>query len=157
MINTESLPCFFPIDQLFPSSPIEDVEQVIVNTFRDSGSLVDVREGQQVAIAVGSRGIHQLSRIVLAVVEEVKKCGAVPVIVPAMGSHGGATAQGQALVLESYGITESTMGCEVISSMETILLGETPEGLPIYFDKVASESDHVVVVNRIKPHTRLAG
>lgn len=157
MKHADLFPKFFPLQQSFSSKPIDDVESVISDTFHQTGSLQSVEDGQTVAIAVGSRGIHQLHRIVFSVVNEVKKCGAIPVIVPAMGSHGGANATGQASVLEGFGITEETMGCEIISSMETVLLGETPEGLPIYFDRIASQSDHVIVVNRIKPHTRLAG
>ena len=130
---------------------------MIANTFRDTQSLEKIGKGQQVAIAVGSRGINQLSRIVLGVVNEIKNLGAVPVIVPAMGSHGGATAEGQRAVLEGFVITESAMGCTIVASMDTILLGHTSEGLPIYFDRVAGASDHIVVVNRIKPHTRLVG
>ena len=157
MNTAASLPRFFPLQQTFESSPVKDVEKVIAGTFSVSGSLNEVREGQTVAIAVGSRGIHQISRIVKAIVEEIKTRGASPIIIPAMGSHGGATAAGQAAVLSSFGITEGSMGCPVVASMETVLLGHTPEGLPIYFDRVASESDHIVVVNRVKPHTRLAG
>lgn len=157
-MNAEkSLPSFFAVTQDFPRKVVEDVEAVIANTFRDTQSLEKIEKGQQVAIAVGSRGINQLSRIVLAVVNEIKDLGAVPVIVPAMGSHGGATAEGQRAVLEGFGITESAMGCSIAASMDTILLGHTPAGLPIYFDRVASASDHIVVVNRIKPHTRLVG
>lgn len=153
----KSLPSFFAVTQDFPRKVVEDVEAVIANTFRDTQSLEKIEKGQQVAIAVGSRGINQLSRIVLAVVNEIKNLGAVPVIVPAMGSHGGATAEGQRAVLEGFGITESAMGCSIVASMDTVLLGHSPEGLPIYFDRVASASDHIVVVNRIKPHTRLVG
>ena len=91
----KSLPSFFAVTQDFPRKVVEDVEAVIANTFRDTQSLEKIEKGQQVAIAVGSRGINQLSRIVLAVVNEIKNLGAVPVIVPAMGSHGGATAEGQ--------------------------------------------------------------
>ncbi len=157
MNTAASLPRFFPLQQTFESSPVKDVEEVIACTFCESDSLNEVHQGQTVAVAVGSRGIHQLSRIVKAVVQEIKKCGAQPIIVPAMGSHGGATAEGQAAVLASFGVTEESMGCPVVSSMDTVLLGHTPEGLPIYFDRVASEADHIVVVNRVKPHTRLAG
>ncbi|MCH1494866.1 MAG: nickel-dependent lactate racemase [Rubripirellula sp.] len=157
MNTAASLPRFFPLQQTFESSPVKDVEEVIACTFCESDSLNEVHQGQTVAVAVGSRGIHQLSRIVKAVVQEIKKCGAQPIIVPAMGSHGGATAEGQAAVLASFGVTEESMGCPVVSSMGTVLLGHTPEGLPIYFDRVASEADHIVVVNRVKPHTRLAG
>ena len=157
MSTSLSVPKFFPLEQNFPSARISDVERVIADSFQASGSLDCVRKGERVAIAVGSRGIHQIDRIVRAVVLEVTKRGGQAQIIPAMGSHGGATAEGQTAVLKSFGITESLMGCPVTASMETILLGKTPEGLPIHFDRLASEADHVVVVNRVKPHTRLAG
>lgn len=156
-MTQESLPHFFDLRQSFPSKPIEQIESAVHETLASSGSLRSIQLGQRVAIAVGSRGINGLSRIVLAVVKEVSLCGALPFIVPAMGSHGGATAEGQTGVLRGYGITEESMGCPVVSSMETVLLGKTAEGLPIHFDRCASEADHVIVVNRIKPHTRLAG
>ena len=87
----------------------------------------------------------------------MKAIGAVPYIVPAMGSHGGGTAEGQTQVLAEYGITEGAMGCPIKSSMDVIQIGVSDFDMPIYFDKHASEADHVVVVNRIKPHTGFAG
>ncbi|WP_372725820.1 lactate racemase domain-containing protein, partial [Novipirellula sp.] len=119
-----------------------------------------LRPGQTVAIAVGSRGIADLPTLVSAVVDFIKRCGGVPVIVPAMGSHGGATAEGQAALLRSLGIEEAAMGCEIRSSLDTIVIGTSTAGLAgldVHFDKIASQMDHVVVLNRIKPHTRLVG
>ncbi len=109
------------------------------------------------AVAAGSRGIANIDTIVKATVDEMKEIGAEPFIVPAMGSHGGGTAEGQAGVLKGYGIDEETMGCPIRSSMEVIQIGTSDFGMPIYFDKNASEADHVVVVNRVKPHTGFAG
>jgi hypothetical protein len=110
-----------------------------------------------VAITAGSRGIKNIDRITRAVVDEMKLYGARPFIIPAMGSHGGATAEGQKDVLAGYGITEVAMGCEIRSSMETVIIGRTSLGTDVYLDKIASQADHIAVVNRIKPHTKLIG
>ncbi|EMI20891.1 hypothetical protein RMSM_02182 [Rhodopirellula maiorica SM1] len=155
---TESpLPQCFRLRQHFASSAVRDVRQSIDAAIRNSTLQNRVRPGQSVAIAVGSRGIAELPTIVSAVVDFVKRCDAVPVIVPAMGSHGGATAEGQASLLRSLGIEEAVMGCEIRSSLDTIVIGRSSTGLDVHFDKLASQMDHVVVLNRIKPHTRLVG
>jgi len=116
-----------------------------------------IKPGQSVAITAGSRGVANLAVILKAVVDHVKALGADPFIVPAMGSHGGATAQGQRAVVESYGVTEESVGCPIRSGMETVVVCRTAEGFPVHFDRHAFEADHVVVCNRIKPHTRFVG
>jgi len=120
-----------------------------LDTLELDASLMDKR----IAITAGSRGIHNIDRIVKSVVDFVKAKGGKPFIVPAMGSHGGATAEGQREVIRGYGISEETMGCPVLSSMEVVQLGTIENGAPVYFDKNAFESDGVIVVNRVKPHT----
>jgi len=116
-----------------------------------------VRPGQSVAISAGSRGLANYAVILKTIVEHLKALGANPFIVPAMGSHGGATAEGQRAVVESYGVTEQFVGCPIRSSMETVVVCRTAEGFPVHFDRHAFQADHVVVVNRIKPHTRFVG
>ena len=116
-----------------------------------------VRPGQTVAITAGSRGIAQIAVILRAVVAHLRKLGAEPFLVPAMGSHGGGTAAGQQRVLESYGITEAFCGCPIRSSMETVVVDQAEQGFPIHFDRLAHEADHVLVCGRIKPHTNLFG
>ena len=115
-----------------------------------------VKSGQTVAITAGSRGIANIDRITLAVVDEVKSLGLTPFIVPAMGSHGGATAEGQSKVLEHYGVTESTMGCPVRSSMEVVEVGKT-KGTTVYCDKNAWEADRIAVVGRVNAHPDFSG
>lgn len=110
-----------------------------------------------VAIGVGSRGVAKISEVLAALVDILKESGAEPFIVPAMGSHGASTAEGQARVLEHLGVSEESMGCPVRATMETVRLGETPAGVPVYMDRNAYEADSVVVVNRIKPHTAFRG
>lgn len=112
-----------------------------------------IQPGNRIAIAAGSRGICNYDRIVKAVVDTVKSAGAHPFIIPAMGDHGGATAEGQTEVLASCGITEDRMGAPILSSMETVVLGQTAEGTPVPFDKNASGMDGIILVNRVKPHT----
>ena len=149
-------PEFFRVRQNFEAHPLPDIPAAIASTLAGS-PLSKIVPGQSVAIAVGSRGIANLRTIISCVVKHVIDRGGQPVIVPAMGSHGGATAQGQAAVLASYGITADEVGCPVHASMDTVLVGTTSDGVDIHFDQVASHADHIVVVNRIKPHTRLMG
>lgn len=138
-----------------PSAPLTDVAGEVRKQIH---RLLDgAVAGSHVAVAVGSRGINNLLTIVAAAVEELKGRGLHPFIVPAMGSHGGATAAGQAEVLASYGITEAALGVPVRSSMEVRLLGHTPEGLPVYCDANAAGADAVLLINRVKPHTDFHG
>ncbi len=116
-----------------------------------------IEPGDRVAIAVGSRGIDRISEVLSALVDHVGAVGGSPFIVPAMGSHGGATSAGQAALLEKLGIRPETVGAPVESSIETVKLGPAPSGLRLHFDKTAHGADHVVLVNRVKPHTRFAG
>ena len=108
------------------------------------------------AVGAGSRGIANIDVIVRATVDWLKALGARPFVFPAMGSHGGATAEGQRSVLAHYGITEATMGCEVRASMDVVQVGEAL-GLPVWLDRTASEADWIGLVNRIKPHTDFKG
>lgn len=151
------LPAFFRVRQRFPSHRIDDLEAAVSGALEASELASKVRPGQQVAIAVGSRGIGELPRIVRAVVGFIARLEAHPIIVPAMGSHGGATAKGQADLLASLGIDAESMQCPVQASMETAVAGSFADGLPVHFDAVCSRADHVVLVNRVKPHTRLNG
>ena len=113
--------------------------------------------GQSVAITVGSRGIANIAPITKAIIGHFKRLKAVPFIVPAMGSHGGGTAEGQRRIVEDYGITEDYVGAEIRSSMETVIIDKTSQGIPVHFDRHAFGADHVVVAGRIKPHTGFVG
>jgi hypothetical protein len=121
------------------------------------GIAAEKLRGKRIAVGVGSRGIASLKEIVQAVCGWLKAQGAQPFIFPAMGSHGGGTAEGQRKILEDYGVTEAAMGVEIRSSMESIFVGTTPEGFQVFMDRNAWESDGVVPVNRIKPHTDFSG
>ena len=116
-----------------------------------------IKPGMRVAVAAGSRGIYHYARMIKCVVDVIKKAGASPFIIPAMGSHGGATAEGQVAVLASYGITEESMGAPILSSMETVVIGHTEDGAPVNFDKNAYGMDGIIMCNRVKPHTDFHG
>ena len=107
-------------------------------------------------MGAGSRGIANIAVIVRATVDWLREQGARPFVFPAMGSHGGATAEGQRSVLEHYGITDDTMGCEVRATMDVVQVGEAL-GLPVWLDRAASEADWIGLVNRVKPHTDFKG
>lgn len=155
--DDERLPRFFRVRQRFASKAIGNVAAAVEDALRDQVHHVDIQSGQTVAIAVGSRGIRNLPILVRAVVDWVKSNDGLPLIVPAMGSHGGATGEGQARLLAGLGIDATSMGCEVRASMETVEIARLDNGLPVLFDSIAYGCDHVVAVNRIKPHTRLNG
>ncbi len=150
-------PQMFRIRQHFDAPRVDDIAGTVRDEIARINPSSTIKPGQTVAIAAGSRGVANINTIVKTVVEEMKAIGAVPYIVPAMGSHGGGTAEGQTQVLAEYGITEGAMGCPIKSSMDVIQIGVSDFGMPIYFDRHASEADHVIVVNRIKPHTGFAG
>ncbi len=151
------LPKFFRVGQTFARPRLEDLSGEVVRQLELIGLKQVVAPEQTVAITVGSRGIANIAAIAKTCVDYFKQIGALPFIIPAMGSHGGATAEGQLLVLESYGVTETLMGCPIRSSMEVIEVCQAVEGFPVYFDQQAGLADHVFVLNRIKPHTRFAG
>lgn len=116
-----------------------------------------ITPGQTVAITAGSRGISNLATILRTTIDHFRSHGAHPFIVPAMGSHGGGTVEGQLQVLEGIGITPETVNTEIHATMDTVVVTETNDGIPVHFDAIAAEADHVFVVNRIKPHTRFTG
>ena len=141
------------VRQTFPRPRVGDVEGTVREQLRREEIASAVRPGMSVAVTAGSRGIARIDEILRAVIDGLKEMGAEPFIVPAMGSHGGATAEGQVEILASLGVTEEFCGAPIRSSMETVEIGETARGIPVFMDKIASEADGVVVVNRIKAHT----
>lgn len=150
-------PDMYLINQRFSRLRLSDVRLAVAENLEKSGVLKQLAAGDTVAIAVGSRGIAGLKEVVSALVECFKRAGSAPFIVPAMGSHGGATAKGQREVLESYGIIEEGVGAPVISDMKVVEIGQTRDGIQVYLDKAASGAKHIVAVNRIKPHTDFRG
>ena len=141
------------IRQKFPSPRVENFEEALREQLGRGEISSTIKPGMSVALTAGSRGIAQIDEILRSLVEILKEMGAEPFIVPAMGSHGGATAEGQVEILESLGVTEEFCGAPIRSSMEVVQIGETERGVPVYMDRIASEADGVVLVNRIKAHT----
>ena len=157
LLKDVPVPKMVKIRQSFNADEIVDVSGALATALADSGQLERIKPGMRIAIAAGSRGVAQLAALVRTTADEVKKRGGKPFVVPAMGSHGGATAEGQAEVLFHLGVSETTVGCPVVSSMEVVELSRLPNGMPVYMDKHAYESDGIIVINRIKPHTAFRG
>jgi hypothetical protein len=128
-----------------------------VEELHASRVLEAIRPGMSVAVGAGSRGIANLPLVTRLLVDELKKAGAKPFIFPAMGSHGGATPDGQRAVLTRMGFTEEKMGVPIRATMDVVQVGSTPDGLPAYVDAVAAAADGIIVINRIKPHTSFRG
>jgi hypothetical protein len=152
-----SYPRMVRLRQKFPRQRVENIPAAIRDTLLKLNLGSKIKRGQTVAVTAGSRGIANIPVILKSVVQHLRDLGAQPFLVPAMGSHGGATAEGQTEVLHSYGITEEFVGAPIRSSMEVVQLGTTPEGWPVYLDKNASTADHIGVVGRVKPHTNYNG
>lgn len=150
-------PRMMRIRQKFDAPRVADVPAEVDRQLAGLNLAASVQPGQTVAITAGSRGIANIAEIIKAAVDHLKGLGAVPFIVPAMGSHGGGTAEGQRQIIEGYGITEEFTGAEIRSSMETVVVDKTPQGIPVHFDKNAYEADHVLVCGRVKPHTGFVG
>ncbi|MEX2460552.1 MAG: lactate racemase domain-containing protein [Paenibacillaceae bacterium] len=147
------LPKMVKIRQKFTGESIPDIARIVSEEFSRNQMDSIIQKGMRIAVTAGSRGVANIAEITKCVCDEVKKCGAEPFIVPSMGSHGGATAEGQVEVLESLGITETYCQAPILSSMEVVTIGETVEGIPVYMDQHAFGSDGVIVINRIKLHT----
>ncbi len=152
-----NFPRFVMAQQEVPDRSIGDIDAHVRSELTGSDFVSRVPRGAKIAIGVGSRGISNIAAIVQAVVAYWKQQGAQPFIFPAMGSHGAATAEGQADVLAHYGIDEAAMGVPVRSSLEVVGLGQTPEGIETYIDRNAFESDGIFLVPRVKWHTDFSG
>src|SRR5438132_627748 len=145
------------LKQHFDGPRVPDVSVAVRHALEPLDLAKTIRPGQTVALTAGSRGIANIPVILKSTVQFLKDLGAKPFLVPAMGSHGGGTPQGQRDVLESYGITEAFVGAPIRASMETVSLGTTSEGFPVLLDTLASQADHIGVVARVKPHTSYHG
>jgi hypothetical protein len=146
------------LERVAPSAPaLADLPQELTRVLEElalpAGTLLEKR----IAVAIGSRGIASIDILVKEVCRWLERQGARPFVFPAMGSHGGATAEGQKKILEQYGVTAESLGVDVLSSMESVSLGMTPEGFQVFIDSLAWVSDGVVLLNRVKPHTDFSG
>ena len=147
-------PPFVKVHLEYPRTQIEDLEGALIPQLKRALDVSNIRRGQSVAVGVGSRGIDRLPEMVRIVCRVLYQRDAVPVIIPAMGSHGGATARGQIDVLASLGVTEAACGAPVRSSMDTVQIGTAIKEVPVVYSKDALEMDHSIFINRIKPHTK---
>jgi hypothetical protein len=151
-----SFPRMVEARQVFDQPKLEDYVTEVRHQLNSKGLAKKVKKGQRIAITAGSRGIANISLILRTVVEEVKATGGEPFIIPAMGSHGGATAHGQIETLRTLGITEESVCAPIVSSMEVDQIGEI-KGTPVYVDRNALRADGIIIVGRVKPHTDFKG
>ena len=153
-----TLPRWLPVRQHLYSVEVPEVAAAVAEAFARPEIDAAIRPGMRVAIGGGSRGIDRYAEAVAAVAAEVRRRGGEPFVFPAMGSHGGATAEGQTEVLAHYGVTEQQVGAPIRASMDTVLLGHVEDDVPVYFDRIAAtEADLIIPVNRVKPHTDFHG
>lgn len=158
ILAKNTIPRMLTVKQHMPRPRVENVDQAVREEIEEANVLDRIKPGMRVAITGGSRGINNMVQVYKTLVQLVRSLGAEPFIFPAMGSHGGATAQGQVEVLKHLGVTEDVCGCPIISSMETDLLGYTKKnGLPAYIDHNANLADAIILVNRVKLHTSFRG
>ena len=157
LLQNVPLPNFYRVTNHMDDTHIQDPAQAVRNALKREGTLERIRPGSTVCLTAASREIDNIVLILRTLVEELKKIGCTPYIVPAMGSHGGATAEGQRAILTHYGITEEACGCEIHASMETGHVGTSAEGLEVRLDAFALSCDYIVPVARIKPHTDFHG
>jgi hypothetical protein len=140
--------------QTFDRTMVADIPGAVQSELKKLALERRIRPGQRIALTGGSRGIANIALILKSAADYLKSIDARPFIFPAMGSHGGATAEGQTAMLAHYQVTEAVTGAPVLSSMDTVEISRTQEGVPVFIDKNAFEADGIIVVNRIKPHTK---
>jgi len=157
LLGNVQIPRFVKVRQIFPHPPQVDIAAEIRSQISKKNLLNPLKKGARIAIAVGSRGISNLPLAVKVLGEEVRAAGGEPFIVPAMGSHGGATAEGQAILLQNMGFTEENMGMPIHSCMDVVELGKTKSGMPVLVDRIAHEADGIIITNRIKLHNVFRG
>lgn len=155
MLQHITIPPVCPVEQSFCAQKLAEPARTLTKMLFAKD--LPIKKGERIAVTCGSRGIDRYSELVKTTVDYLYARGAQPILIPAMGSHGGATAAGQKNILAHYGITEEAMGAPVLSSMETVQIATTQRGLPVYIDKNAYEADGIILLNRVKPHTSFRG
>jgi len=157
LLQSIPIPRMAKVLQTFDGCKVPDVEKDLLLKLRKNGILKKIKAGQRIAISAGSRGITSLPSILKTLVEELKGLGANPFLFPAMGSHGGATPDGQLALLRGLGVSEEYVGAPIYASMETVQVGISKNGFPAHISKVAYDADGIIVLNRIKPHVAFRG
>lgn len=157
ILSNVPIPKMVKVRQNFESSVLENVDTELKNQLANKNFNRKFTPGMSIAVTAGSRGVANMALTIRTVCDFLKEIGCKPFIIPAMGSHGGSTAEGQRMILSSFGITEETMGVPIVSSMEAVCIYEFEDGFKVYVDKNAHEADGIVVINRVKPHTSFRG
>lgn len=157
LLRNIPIPRIVKVSQKFERPFLSDVEAAFLERLNGSGVLENLRPGMSIAIGVGSRGISNQAHVIRLLVRAIRERGAEPFVFPAMGSHGGATAEGQKAVLERLGFSEQETGAPIRATMETVIAGRAANGLSVHLDACAAASDGIVLINRIKPHTSFRG
>jgi len=150
-------PKMYRVGQIFDVPKVDNIEETLSQELESIQIQSRIKTGARIAITAGSRGIANIDRIIKHLVHILKKNSAKPFLIPAMGSHGGGTTEGQLGILKSLKITENSIGAPIISSMEVVEIGKSSFGFPVLVDKHAAEADGIIVVNRVKPHTEFQG
>lgn len=157
LLRNIPIPRVVKVSQVFERPFLPDVEAAFLERLKGSGVMENLRPGMSIAIGVGSRGISNQAHVIRLLVGALRERGAEPFVFPAMGSHGGATAEGQKAVLERLGFSEQETGAPIRATMETVVAGQAANGLPVHLDACAAAADGIVLINRIKPHTSFRG
>lgn len=157
LVESTPLPRMARVRQKFDDDHIEDIPRAVAEALSQPKIDCRIKRGASIAVTVGSRGISNIVEITKTIVAYLRQKGAKPFVVPAMGSHGGATAEGQLQVLHSFGFTEESVGCPIKSSMQVQKIADTEDGRPVLIDAFAAAADGIIVVNRVKPHTSFTG
>ena len=157
LLRDVPIPRMAAVRQVFDSDHIEDIPGEMRRELSREAVRAKIRPGMRIAITAGSRGIDHLAVIIRELVSFLKEQGALPFVIPAMGSHGGATAEGQLAIVHEYGVTEEFVGCPVLATMEVVKIGELDGGRPIFINRLAAEADGIISLNRIKAHTAFRG
>lgn len=155
LLDDVQLPDIVKVHQHFSAEHLDDPEAELFRQL--SAKELDIRPGMRIAITAGSRGLVHYVELLRTIIRFVREKGGEPFLVPSMGSHGGGTAEGQLHILENLGVTEDSVGAPIRSSMEVVQIGTTSRGLPAYIDKIAYESDGIIVFNKVKPHPGFRG
>lgn len=157
LLKNVPIPRMVAVRQHFDGSHLADVPAAVRQELARPALWESIRPGMRIAITAGSRGIANLAVIIREVAAALKEFGALPFVIPAMGSHGGSTAQGQLDVIHEYGVTEENVGCPVVATMDVTRIGDLDDGRPIYINRLAAEADGIISLNRIKAHTAFHG
>lgn len=157
LVKNIPIPRMVKVKQIFDDTQLDNATGILQQQLQRPEIVEMIKPNMSIALAVGSRGVDKIDEITAVTVKMLKELQAKPFIVPSMGSHGGATAEGQRQVLRHLNVTEESVGAPIRSSMEVKKIGELENGLPVYVDRYACEADGIIVINRVKPHTAFRG